>query len=298
MTISIQKLFDGLQESLGESVSYKYLVIDAEPSPEGNDADLRTQILQQIPTSENNIKLSNLTIDKQINNTTWLITATYALDNKSFPNQSSMSFDTSGQTVHKTYDIFLLDSGVNQNGNFVQNPDIGNDGMPIGFNGEDIEGVDIIIPTFRITEVHPIPDSVMTSSYRRKLMELTGTVNNAPFRDYEAGEVLFLGVSGSKNGTEKWLMTFNFEVSLNKRDFMVGGWNIVLKRGWEYLDVRYKKQLSDDQTRIIVTPLQVDVHKVYETKDFSELGINTGTWEAVVEQNNEDLEQLLFPFGQ
>ena len=298
MAIVIIKKFNGLKESIGESIAYQYLVVDAGDNPDGNDQDLREQIVQALPSLENNIKLTNISIDEQINNTTWLVTATYATDNKSFPNQSSMSFDTSGSTAHKSTDLLLLDSGVLKDGNFVIGEDWLKEGQQVGFNGEDVEGVDIVVPAFKFTETHPIPDSVITNKFRNNLFQLTGTVNKDPFRGFEAGEVLFTGVSGSKNGTEKWLLSFNFEALPNKRNFDVGGYNVVLKRGWEYIAVRYTKQLSDDKTRLVVKAVQVDVHKMYETKDFEDLGIGTDTWEEETQDHIGDREFLLFPSGQ
>lgn len=297
--MEVSKKFNGLKEDLGNSISYMYVVTDVPEHTDGDDTEFRQLIADALPQYENNIKMTNLQIGDQLNNTTWIVTAEYKTENNNFPNQSSMSFDTSGATAHKTNDLKLVDSWVAIGGGaFAINPDAFKEGQPVGFNGEDVEGIDIVIPSFKFTEVHPIPDTAMTSAYRKKLLSLTGTTNKAAFRDFEAGEVLFTGSSGSKNGTEKWLMTFNFEALPNKTNVKAGGITIDLKKGWEYIAIRYKKQLSDDKTRINVTPLQVDVHKMYEESDFADLGITTGTWEEVVQNDPETLEQSLFPFGQ
>ena len=294
MVMEAYKKFNGLRESIGESISYTYIITGVPYSPEGDDQAFRTELMTLLSRMENNIRLSSVTIDKQINNTTWEITATYATDKKSFPNQSALTFDTTGQTVHKTQSIKRLDA---VSGAYDATGEIGKSGA-IGFNGEDLEGVDIIVPSFSWTETHPIPDSVLTNEFRQKLFRATGCQNDAPFRGFKKGEVLFKGVSGSKNGTEKWTLTFNFEAIKNETNIEIGAITIAEKAGWDYLSIRYSKQVSDDGNSLIITPHTVAVDQVYYECDFAELGIGTGTWEEVTQNSIEDKEFILWPTGE
>jgi len=62
--------------------------------------------------------------------------------------------------------------------------------------------VDITVPVYSFSETHYNSLAFVTESYKQTLFGLTGKVNNAAFKGFAAGEVLFLGASGSKRGDE------------------------------------------------------------------------------------------------
>ena len=66
--------------------------------------------------------------------------------------------------------------------------------------GENVEGVDIAIPVYNFSETHYKSAASVSTSYRLALFRVTGTVNSSSFRGFAAGEVLFLGASGSRRG--------------------------------------------------------------------------------------------------
>jgi hypothetical protein len=143
----------------------------------------------------------------------------------------------------------------------------------IGFNGDNIEGVDIVTPVFNFSETHAIPDANVTGTYKAILFNATGKVNNATFKGFAAGEVLFLGASGSKRNDGPWEVTFRFAASQNVTGQTIGEITGINKKGWEYLWTYFKETTS--QGANISSPEQVNVEKVYESTDFSLLGLGT-----------------------
>lgn len=64
----------------------------------------------------------------------------------------------------------------------------------------------------------------------------TGGVNVAPFRNFAAGEVLFIG---AKRGKDDWEITFRFAALPNVTNLTIGPITEKSKRGWELLWDRY-----------------------------------------------------------
>ena len=132
---------------------------------------------------------------------------------------------------------------------------------------------------------------------RLKLFKASWTVNDAPFRGYKKGEVLFKGASGSKNGIEKWTFTFNFEAIPNETNLNVNGYVIPEKLGWDYVSVRYAKALNKQKDGIIAQALNVDVHQMYRNSNFADLGIGVQSWEELIKTNAQKIDDILSPFG-
>lgn len=138
---------------------------------------------------------------------------------------------------------------------------------------EDVEGVDITAPVYNFSETHYIDDALVTDAYKGTLFLLTGKTNQAAFRNFAVGEVLFLGASGTKRGKDDWEITFKFAASPNVTNLQIGSITVASKRGWELLWVRYT-DVEDLTARMLVKqPVAAYVEQVYEEGDFSGLGI-------------------------
>lgn len=186
---------------------------------------------------------------------------------------SSFSFDTGGGTQHITQSLETVGSYA-ASGNA---PDFGG---AIGVTHDNVEGVDIIVPVYSFAETHYLDDEVVTNAYKGKLFHLTGKVCNASFKGLDAGECLFLGVSGSQRGSgADWEISFRFAGSENKTNLTVGGITGINKKGWEYLWVRYQDVTEDSPglvaPMVVKQPIAVYVEKVYENGNFADLGIGT-----------------------
>ena len=116
----------------------------------------------------------------------------------------------------------------------------------------------------------------VTTGYKNNVMQLTGKVNNGSFKGFDAGEVLFLGVSGARRGThtdDLWELSFSFAVSPNRTNLTVGPITGIVKNGWQYLWVLYEDHIDENAKVRVKKPKAVFVENVYETASFSGLGI-------------------------
>jgi len=201
--------------------------------------------------------------------------------NEPDPLRRSRSFDTGGGTSHVTQ---ATGSPAE-----TRYPASGNNAAPdqkgaIGVDASSVQGVDIVIPALTWTETYDVPSVYVSSAYIVNLSKVTGTVNNAAFRGFPAGEVLFLGASGSQDWDEKkgdgpWTLSFKFVQSPNAGPgesipaLTIGSIGNITKKGHEYLWVRYEDNVANES--LIKEPRFVYVNKVYREENFSQLGIGT-----------------------
>ncbi|MCR4414629.1 MAG: hypothetical protein NUV77_19605 [Thermoguttaceae bacterium] len=143
----------------------------------------------------------------------------------------------------------------------------------IGVTHDSVEGVDITVPVFSFSLRATLADNLVTPAYRATIFGLTGRVNNAPFWGFAAGEVLFLGATGTKKNAEDWEITYRFSASPNMTNIPVGPITVASKKGWEYLWVRYADDVDGTAKRAVKRPLAAYVEQVYPYGDFSLLGI-------------------------
>lgn len=149
----------------------------------------------------------------------------------------------------------------------------------INVTKDNIEGVDITIPQFHFSETHYLPLALVTADYIKTVMAITGTVNEASFRSFDPAEVLFLGASGSQRNQEDVEVTFKFAASHNAGPGIIsvgrGDDKIenIIKRGWDYMWVRYKTYIDPVTQSQVKKPEYVYVEQVYPFGDFSLLQI-------------------------
>ncbi len=181
--------------------------------------------------------------------------------------ESSFSFDTGGGNQHVTQSLGTVGAYAAPGGTAP------NFRGAIGVTQDSVEGVDVTVPVYSFSETHSLAASAVTGAYKAALFFLTGAVNNAPFKGFAAGEVLFLGASGSKRGQDDWEITFKFAASPNATGLVVGDITGIAKKGWEYLWVRYA-DAEDTSARVLVKkPVAAYVEQVYPYGNFAGLGI-------------------------
>jgi hypothetical protein len=199
----------------------------------------------------------------------WQVTINYAKDGAedgSQPLKRARSFDTTGGTQHITQAYGETKFGTNA-------PD---QQKAIGVDSNGVNGVDIVVPQLQWQESYDVPNAFVTDAYIRGVSGVTGTTNNAAFRGFEAGEVLFVGCSGSQEwdddkGRGPWSLSFRFVASKNVTGETIGDISGVNKKGHEYVWVRYEE--SESSNVLIKKPKAVYVNKVYRESSFSALGI-------------------------
>ncbi len=194
----------------------------------------------------------------------WEVSVRYGKQEPKDTGESSFSFDTGGVTAHITQSL----STVSRHAPSGTAPDCQG---AIGVTGDSVEGADVTVPVYNFTETHYLSDAAVTGAYKSALFHLTGQVNNAPFKGFAVGEVLFLGASGAKRGAEDWEITYRFAASPNVTGLAVGPITGINKKGWEYLWVRYAD--AENQNVLVKQPIAAYVEQVYALGDFSALGI-------------------------
>jgi len=258
MAITFQELFADRTEAVGVRPSAE--IAHLATTSEGED---ETAVLLSadatLPPTYNGLLRTSIAIEERINNAQWRLVASYELK------ESVWSFDTGGGQQHITQSL----STVGRYGPGASTKL----GGAINYDGQNVNGVDIVVPVYAFSETHYFTDAQVTPAYKATLFNLTGTVNNASWRGFSAGEVLFLGASGSKRGNDLWELQFRFSASPNKSDIQVGEITGIAKKGWEYLWVLYAEDVDDTAKSIVKKPIGVHVERVYPTSDFTALGL-------------------------
>lgn len=181
----------------------------------------------------------------------------------------TFSFDTTGGTAHITSSketITIYDED-NPAGAFPATaaPKHNYKNL-IGYNGEDVAGTDIIIPSGKFTVEFRHPLGVVTTAYMKYVFDLVGTVNDTQFFSFPPGEVLFLGCSGSDGSEAEATLSYSFAHEKNDEALQIGGFTVD-KFGWEYAWIRFKKEVGDGAPLQI--PEAVIIERVYEYIDLA-----------------------------
>lgn len=226
----------------------------------------RDALLAGSPAVYQGLVRKSATLSRQTE-TSWEGTVTYGRLSQKETGQSTFRFETGGATT-RVYQSKATVGSYAPPGKSAPN-------FQGAVNVQDrrVEGVDIIIPEYTFSETHYRAADAITQAYKITLANLTGKVNNAPFRGFNAGEVLFTGASGSMRSGEDWEITYNFKASPNLSNLTIGDITGIDKRGWEYLWVLYTEVEDGASKTIIKRPRAVYVERVYDEADFSLLGI-------------------------
>jgi len=252
-------------------IEIPYLVFGAEDE----DAALSAARSKAASHSISGMVLDSLEVTERINDDTWKVKAIYEAEDGETPDNpdtddetSSFAFDTGGGTMHRNQSLKTVAKVPNDAPDFNGAIEVDNEG--------NVNGVDVTMPVLNFTETHTMAGSRVTTSYKKSVAALTGTVNRSSFRGFAAGEVLFLGASGqkrSKKASAPWEITFRFAVSPNQSSLSVGKLKVSNKKGWDYLWVRYADKVSDNRKNVIKEPVAAYVEQVYPEGDFGNLGL-------------------------
>lgn len=212
----------------------------------------------------------------------WQVTIHYekagAEPETSDPLKRARSFDTTGATQHITQ-AKPVGSGSTLDFEYRFPSTATNMSGAIGVDSNGVNGVDVVIPQLQWQEQYDVPNAYVTATYVRGIAGVTGSVNNASFRGFSAGEVLFMGCSGSQEwddqkGKGPWSLSYRFVASKNVTGQTIGSITGISKGGHDYLWVKYQDGVSGSS--MLKYPKAVYVSKVYPDADFSLLGIGTG----------------------
>jgi len=210
----------------------------------------------------------------------WQVTINYSKDGAedgTEPLKRARSFDTTGGTQHITQACSVGSGGTLDFEKRFPSSATNMSGA-IGVDSNGVNGVDVVVPQLQWQETYDVPNTYVTSGWIRGVAGVTGTTNNASFRGFDAGEVLFMGCSGSQEwddqkGKGPWSLSFRFVASKNVTGQTIGSISGIEKKGHEYLWVRYEDSVTSNT--LLKQPKAVYVSKVYKDSDFSLLGIGT-----------------------
>ena len=252
-------------------IEIPYLVFDAADE----DAALAAARTKAASRTVSGMVLDELEVTERVNKDTWKVKAIYKDEDSDDPGDpdedeetTSLAFDTGGGTMHRNQSLKTVTKVPNDAPDFNGAIEVDNEG--------NVNGVDVTMPVLNFTETHTMAGSRVTTSYKKSVAALTGTVNRSSFRGFAAGEVLFLGASGtkrSKKASAPWEITFRFAVSPNQSSLSVGKLKVSNKKGWDYLWVRYADKVADNKKNVIKEPVAAYVEQVYPDGDFGNLGL-------------------------
>jgi len=272
MAITVTEKHDSREVETGDSPSavLRYVIKGT-----ADDGEAKTALGNEAPATYDSLVRTGREVRPvfvDVNNpdiSIWDGTVRYGLVTRPQTGESVFEFDTGGGSQHITQSRDTV--GVYAAPGYTALNFQG----AIAVSGHTVQGVDITVPVYNWGEQHYLDDSYVTETYKRTLAGLTGMVNNAAFRGFERGEVLFLGARGSKRGEGDWEISFRFAASPNRSGITIGPITGIIKGGWEYLWVRYTSAEDEDGKELVQRPVAVYVEKVYEYGDFSQLGIGT-----------------------
>lgn len=173
------------------------------------------------------------------------------------------SFDFSGQTIHVTEAL--------QQARYGDSPDVGG---AINVTEDGPQGVDIFAPGGVINRSRVFAGTFINDEWIKERAQKIGKTNDHEFMGFAEGELLFTRFSGRQRGFESdWVVTFGFDTGSNRTGITVGDFNNIEKKAWQYLWVKYEKD-EDETAKTIVPKAQgVYVADVYNSTDFSTLGV-------------------------
>lgn len=141
-----------------------------------------------------------------------------------------------------------------------------------GRSGErsQIRGAVKYVPSMRESCLAVFKESDVTASFRRQIMELTGTVNQEPFHSWEPGEVLFLGAASAlpfrnDQGKKVVEVTYRFAVKRNIASLEIAGVKLGKAGGWDIPWVVAGAGVAGQPPR----PTGAYLSSIYEKGDFS-----------------------------
>jgi hypothetical protein len=233
----------------------------------GTDDEVQVQeaVLAEAPPLYLGLQLDSISVEPMEGAQLWEARVRY----QTVDVESHWTFSTVGGTQRVTQSLETISTHA-PIGSFA--PDFQG---AIGVSQDRVEGVEIPVPRFDFTETHRFTHEQMTSEYKYLLFGMTGRMNHEPFREFAAGEVLFLGATGSRRGADLWEVTFNFAASPNVVDRTIYNIADIDKVGWDYLWVRYEDFADLDAYALVKRPTAVYVERVHALGNFAFLGIGT-----------------------
>jgi len=145
-------------------------------------------------------------------------------------------------------------------------------------NTRKVEGCDIVVPVFSWEETHNLPAAtVATHAWITAMEAAVAHINGLPFRIWEKGELLLLGISGSHASLleKNCPVTYKFASSRTKTGMTIGSGEAAIsdvdKEGNHYLWIEYEEIKDEGVNRLTKRPVAVHVERVYDYTNLANL---------------------------
>jgi len=195
--------------------------------------------------------------DVRINRTAynqWSVEVPYAAQNNE-TGDWTWDFDTTGGTIHISTakeEVARYPAGTAPN-----------QLAAIAVDGDEVKGIDIVIPAMKINVTFRHPLAVVTLAYAKFLSDITGMVNSDTFLTFAPGEVLFLGARGSDGSEAEATVSYQFAMAKNQTGQTIGAIGGVAKKAWEVAWIRYEDTITSSLPTRVAKFVYVD--RVYDT---------------------------------
>ncbi len=250
----------------------KYLVSGAIGSTtESGESQALAAVKKTAPVTFSDLALSKFSLDQNKGGGTYVITVAYESSNA----QDISLVINNADSAKYSFDVntggsMQITNSLKTVKRYGTAPDL--EGA-INCNGDNVAGVSRRVPVSTFSETHRLRSTKVTTTYKKNLNTLSATINNEKFRGYSQGEVMFLGASGQQRDDGDWDITFKFAVSPNRYNFSVGKITVKEKYGWDYMWVKYVKDVAADGKSRINKPVGVYIERIYYISSFRNLGI-------------------------
>jgi hypothetical protein len=224
--------------------------------------------------------LQRFTVTERISAKKWKVTAEYKYVDFEEETEEDTGSDTPKEKVSVEFGVSTATRTVSlgRMHTYGQVPSYGGliDVQESGDGTLEPRGISVYIPTGTLTITHYFKKSQWTPLLRRKIAYRRCRFNSDTFRGYKAGELLFVGESVNYSAGDTFIeVQYKFLVNENSDEIEVGDYSNIVKRGWDGLWVKYRKDVKtvNDKKYQVVVPEGVAVEKIYKSADFTELGL-------------------------
>jgi hypothetical protein len=268
MPVTVTERFKSRTGSRGEN-GRRELLYTLEGSDD--DVELLDALRDAAPTTHDGLVRDSIELIEQLDNGVWEASAKYVRPDLRLEPGEDETLISEFSTIGGTQHIIQSRETMSRHSDLVLGGGVTNHKGAIGVRDGEPAGCDIVVPVMEFSV--PREFNKVTNAMVAKWFRITGRTNNAPFLGFDTGELLFLGVSGSKRATGGWSVGFKFAASPNAEDLQIGNITVSIKKGWEYLWVSNRKEFDENGNQIAAPPCEAHVERVYDADDFDDLGI-------------------------
>ncbi|MGH2510571.1 MAG: hypothetical protein ACRDHZ_24615, partial [Ktedonobacteraceae bacterium] len=154
----VEELFQGRNEILSDksTAEIPYIVRQGV-----DEAEVKASVLAATGVTYAGMVRKSIEISEHIDNSTWKVLVRYERQDYPVPPQPTFSFDTGGGSQHIT-------QSLETRGKY--GPSASDQlGGAIGFDGQNVAGVDITVPVYSFSETHTLPAALVTQAFQLAL---------------------------------------------------------------------------------------------------------------------------------